>query len=211
MFTMKEAFKAKGLYTGVSDKIDKDKAEEERLKKEKELEEMHDRDEEIKKRREEDKEYEKFVSYINKFRERPNSDKFLFHLVCSHTPYGKSHRVFNFKEKQKKQCCFCNTEIISIAEYLEIAPDLMIKSLKMDSIESKLLYENNLRGRKTGIISEETDAIICEPCFSHFINYIETQILMGDKVINGAIRKMMQKEGYAYGSHKVRTMHTETD
>lgn len=211
MFTMKEAFKAKGLYTEVSDKIDKDKEEELRIKKEKELKAMHDRDEEIKKRREEDQEYEKFVSYMTKFRERPNSDKFLFHLVCSHTPYGKAHRLFNFKEKQKKSCCFCNVEIISVAEYLEIAPDLMIKSLKMEDLERIEFYQNAFRGRKTGIISEETTAIICEPCFPHFINYIETQILMGDKVINGAIRKMMQKEGYACGSHKVRTMHTETD
>ena len=211
MSAMKEAFKAKGLYTEVSDKIDKAKEEELRIKKEKELAEMHDRNEEIKKRRERDKEYEKFLVHMKKFRERLNSDKFLFHLVCSHTPYGKSHRLFNFKEKQKKTCCFCNVEIMSVDELLAIAPDLMIKSLKMDDVERIQFYENNFKGRKMGVVSEETDAIICEPCFPHFINYIETQILMGDKVINGAIRKMMQKEGYACGSHKVRTMHTETD
>ena len=98
------------------------------------------------------------------------------------------------------------------ANFIEINRD---KDLDIGAKYSLASYSKGQNGFSYTILPAQTEIkrlgkILATPT-SITQNGRESRILMGDKVINGAIRKMMQKEGYAYGSHKVRTMHTETD
>ena len=185
---LKDAFKKSGIGLDIISKIE----DEEHKVKLQQLEEEKQRQkqeiEDCKERNRKRKEYDEFVKLV-----KVKSDNFMFHIICSHIPFAKAEKVFNFSKGKEKHCCFCKTEIMSFEELMNEGPEILMESLPLLDDELKRLnyLKDKLRGRKMGVTSEETKTVICMPCYGHFLDYISNGILNENRIVKSASRKTM--------------------
>jgi hypothetical protein len=147
------------------------------------------------------------------------SRKFMIHIVHAFIPWTKAGKLWASppaEDKIKVECCFCAKAILPISVAAEIigntAVDHMQKRLqfeianehRLDTEDFKKEYAEfvNLLGkeafgdRKLGWKSPESKCLICMPCYSEFIDWVQDKMFHGDRVMFNIIntkRKEAQK------------------
>ena len=191
---MEEAFKKSGL---VSEKeIDKREA----ARKEKEREETKRVTQQEHHRKEEDRHQnikmnEKFKPFDDRWKD-PQKQKFLVHLVFAYTPADTGHYPWTDTELKEKKCCICGQALISkqfiidnMGKFATISIDHLRRMARGETIPVREEFEKDFGNVVMAVVSPNSSAAFCNPCFEAFYAWIEIMILRGNQQIHRIIQR----------------------
>jgi hypothetical protein len=191
---MEEAFRLSGL---VGEKEIKRREDARKEKEEKEIEQriQHERHRKEIEHDQEIKLNEKIKPFDDRWRD-PQKRKFLVHLVFAYIPADISYYPWTDRELREKKCCICEQALISkqyifdnIKKFTSTGIDQIRRMAKGETINVRKEFEKDFGDVVMAIVSPNSSAAFCNPCYNAFFSWIEIMILRGDPQINRIIQK----------------------
>ena len=134
---------------------------------------------------------------------------FITHLIRSFFPIGKGTYLIE-SDMTVKRCCLTKTRLISKSAVANAMFKTTPKEFS-DYLKSSLLIDEKQEDTNTvidhpakkhlpngallGIISPDSDKMICQPAYEQLYNFYANRILSGDKHMNWLAKNMMAKAG----------------
>jgi len=131
------------------------------------------------------------------------SHKFLAHIVHAFSPFNKGQFALEKSDLKTNNCCICRCKLISKAHLFEHIPEIANVSLEQirKEINGEITPEQKQKelmaitgGAVLGVVSEESNAAFCSPCWENFSEWIMHQILRGNREINNIAAKLKRAQ-----------------
>ena len=143
---------------------------------------------------------------ISELYEKEESRGFFFHLMKSYMQAGKTRKVIDFGEGQKKRCALCDAKLISlndaVATFAKGGADAFTEALKAmvanpsggvgdeHAAQIKKMFDYRVMGHT----ADGTNTCLCANCVNDLFEYVAAQCLDGNKEINNVVSGLVRKE-----------------
>jgi hypothetical protein len=137
---------------------------------------------------------EKFAPFY-KLWETEKAHKFMVHLIFSFTPIDTVRYAWQDSElKDPKKCCICKASLISkefmfrnIQDITEQSLDQLRRSIRGEPVFPRKEFVERFGNVVLGLVSEDSRSAFCDDCFSSFYEWIQIEILHGNRTVNRII------------------------
>lgn len=192
---LKNALMKDERFKQITEKVQKEEQEKPKQEaQEKEKEKIKREQQEIENRNEYFK-FQKELKRINDFRQK--KPKFFTHLLHAYMPKRNIEQV-SLDLPDNTKCCICKIKVVGLNHFLHnsVNEEVVLKKLQSALIgEEDNIFRDFVQKHGTlAFTGNNTDSYMCPECLKNFLNYIENNILLGDREINKIIRKKMKEE-----------------